>query len=166
MKELTILMCWHQEPDPEKIKAYVTNKNSFINNNPNYELISIVNRFPNKNKAWLSSDLNVFHWYVNIGFKIESERFLLVEWDCWCNCSLKEYYYRVWDCDVVGPSVYYPERDHWNWFNSIRYLPIHAQKYATGIVPFNGILLSKKAMDEISKELLKPEYDNFNSELR
>lgn len=166
MNELTILMCWHDDIDPEKQRAYLANKESFIINNPNYDLITIPNRFENRDKGWLSSDLNIFHWYEDIGHAIKSERFLLVEWDCWCNCSLKEYYKRVWDCDVVGPSVFYPERDYWNWFSSIPDLPINARKYATGIVPFNGILLSHKAMSKISKEILNPEFENFNSEMR
>ncbi|TDQ08443.1 hypothetical protein [Pedobacter metabolipauper] len=166
MKELTILMCWHDDPDPEKQQAYAINKNSFIHHNPESAIISIPNRFENKDKAWLSTDLNIFLWFVDEGYKIESERYLLVEWDCWCNCNLKDYYSRVWDCDVVGPSVFYPKRDYWNWFNAIPDLPLKARPYATGIVPFNGILLSGKAMESISKEILKAEFDNFNSEMR
>lgn len=91
---------------------------------------------------------------------------MLVDWDCWCDCNLREYFSRVWNCDVVGPCIKYPERDDWVWFNSIYRLPPYARKYPTGIVPFCGILLSNKAMNMICQEILKPEYDGLNSELR
>jgi hypothetical protein len=166
MRDLTILMCWHDDPEHEKQQAYLVNRSSFLNLNPDCPVITIHNRFENKNKAWLSSDLNIFLWYVEEGYKIQSERFLIVEWDCWCNCNLKEYYRRVWDCNVVGPSVFYPERDYWNWFRYIPNLPPEVRRYATGIVPFNGILLSRYAIEAISKEILKKEFDDLNSEMR
>lgn len=166
MKDLTILMSWHFDSDQNRIRAYNRNRNSFLINNNDLQILTIPNRYKDKNKAWLSTDLNVFHWFIEQGNRVNSDRFLIVEWDCWCNCNLRAYYSRVWDCDVVGPCVYYPERDHWDWFNSINKLPIRARKYATGIVPLNGILLSKRAMVEISGEILKPEYNDLNSEIR
>lgn len=166
MKDLTILMSWHYDSHPESIKVYSENRNSFLINNNDLEIYSVPNRYMDKNKAWISTDLNIFHWFIEQENRIKSERFLIVEWDCRCNCNLRQYYGKVWDYDVVGPCVYYPERDHWNWFNTIQRLPYRARRFATGIVPFNAILLSKRAMSLISKEILKPEFYDFNSELR
>lgn len=166
MKELTILISWHNEKNAQRIKTYELNKSSFIEYNPDYQVITVMNPFGDLEKAWLGTDLTFFQWYKRHGIKQLSARYLLVEWDCWCDCNVKDYFSRVWDCDVVGPCVKYPERDDWYWFSTINQLPEHARMYSTGIVPFSGLLLSDKAMKTISQEILKPAYEHLNSELR
>lgn len=166
MKELTILMGWHNEADTEKIRAYEENKASFTAYNPDIEIITVMNTIQDTRLAWLGTDLGMFEWYIRNGKTQASQRYLLVEWDCWCDCDLRTYFELVWDFDVVAPSVKYPERDHWDWFSTIRDLPPHARQFATGIVPFCGILLSDTAMEKISTEILKPVYRHLNSELR
>ncbi len=166
MRELTVLMSWHEETEPERIRAYEENKKSFSAHNPGVEVITVMSHFSDFEEAWLSTDLSIFHWYRKFGAAHPAARYLLVEWDCWCDCDLHEYFTRVWDCDVVGPCVKYPERDDWYWFSTINKLPDYARAYSTGIVPFCGLLLSDRAMKEICTEILKPEYKYLNSELR
>ena len=169
MKELIVLIGWYHEADPEKIKAFEENKKTFKISNPDVEIITVMNTFDDKEdkkKAWLCSDIPMYQWYVKNSKKHPAKRYLLVEWDCWCDADLSEYFARVWDCDLVVPSVMYPERDAWCWFSTIKYLPQKAVKYATGVVPFCGILLSDSALKKICKEILKPEYWNVISELR
>lgn len=164
--ELIILIIWYNETDTKRIRCFEENRRSFIEYNPGVEVITIMNPFENSNEAWLNSDLTVFLWYRDNCDKIQAERFLLLEWDCWCDINLKEYYSRVWDLDVVAPMTLYPERDGWHWFKTLDKMPVHARLYATGIVPFCGILVSEKAMNEICTEILKPIYNGLIGELR
>ncbi|SMC61046.1 glycosyltransferase family 32 protein [Pedobacter nyackensis] len=165
--ELTILIAWHKENNKERLKCFEENKKTFENYNPNIEIVVIVSPFENSAEAWLSSDLSIFSWFNENSHRIDSERFLLLEWDCWCDISAKTYFEKTWDMDVVVPCVKYPERDSWLWFNKHgQLLPERARLYATGIVPFCGILVSNKAMRLISDEILKPDYKGLNSELR
>ncbi|MET4083361.1 hypothetical protein ABIB40_003332 [Pedobacter sp. UYP30] len=169
MKELIVLIGWYNEVDPAKIKAFEENKRTFELSNPDVEVITVINTLDNledKKKAWLCSDIPMYEWYLKNSKKHPAKRYLLVEWDCWCDIDLHEYFGRVWDCDLVVPSVMYPERDAWCWFASIKLLPPAAAKYAVGVVPFCGILIANKAFKKICKEILKPEYMHVISELR
>lgn len=164
--ELTILTVWYEETNQDRIECFEENKRSLIEYNPGIEIITIMNPFEDPKEAWLNTDLAIFLWYKENRYKIKSERFLLLEWDCWCNINLKEYYRRVWDLDVVAPTVLYPERDNWHWFQKLDKMPVHARLYATGIIPFCGILVSEKAMNKICEEIIKSDYHDLISELR
>ncbi|MET4082941.1 hypothetical protein ABIB40_002908 [Pedobacter sp. UYP30] len=163
-KDLTILIAWHQESDIGKIVCFEQNKRTFKMSNPGVEVITVMSHFNEPNQAWLSTDLSIFHWYALN--RPVCERFVLVEWDAWCDLNLHDYFKRVWDCDVVGPCIKYPKRDEWYWFSTISQMPMEIQPYATGIVPFCGIMVSQKAMDKICEEILNPCYLGLNSELR
>jgi len=166
-KELTILIGWFSGADAERQKVFEENRKSFSHYNPGVEVITVLNTFQNiMPQAWLCSDLPFFYWYLENGKIQNSERYLLVEWDCWCDCNMKDYFSRVWDCHLVVPSIRYPERDHWHWFKDIDQLPEHCRAFATGVVPFCGILLSDKAMEIISPEVTKDQYMQVISELR
>jgi hypothetical protein len=164
MKELIILICWHQEYDEEKILAFEKNRKSFVDYNPGIEIITVMNIMSDPKEAWLSTDLSVFNWYSNTGKR--AERYVIVEWDCWCDCDMRGYFSRVWDCDLVVPSIKYPERDDWVWFKTVHQLPDKARPFAVGVTPFCGILISETAMAAISQEIFKDGYRGLNSELR
>lgn len=164
--DLTILMVWFKETNPDRIKCFEENRKSLIEYNPGVEVITIMNPFEKLKEAWLNTDLTIFLWYKENCDKIKSERFLLLEWDCWCDINLKEYFSNAWNFDVVAPSILYPERDDWYWFKSITKLPPATRLFATGIAPFCGILVSEKAMRAICKEILKPDYNGLIGELR
>lgn len=166
MSDIMVVMVWHDESDPEKIAAFHANRNSFKLHNPNTEVVVVKNIFDSGKAAWLGTDITFFDWYVNHAKQSKAKRFLLVEWDCWCNCNLKDYYEKVFDNDLVVPNVKYPERDDWYWFSSIGDLPPRARKFATGISPMCGVLFSKHAMDTLVDEILNQEYLGLNSEIR
>lgn len=166
MDEVIILIAWHNETDESRIKAFDANRQTFIEHNPGVKIFTVINHYPDSNKAWLSSDLSLFSWYIRNKELVKSNRFVLIEWDCWCDCSIECYYNRVWDCDFVVPCVKYPERDDWYWFEQIKEIPERARPYAVGITPFCGILISNRAFDAISKEIFDKQYKTLNSELR
>lgn len=166
MEDLTVVMVWHEETDLEKIEAFNANFNSFRETNPEIEVIVIKNIFSERKLAWFGTDLTFFKWYVESKADRMDRRFLLVEWDCWCNCDLKAYFSKVYDNDLVVPNIKYPERDDWFWFSTIEQLPQRARVYATGITPMCAVLISQHAAEIISGEILKEEYLGLNSELR
>ncbi len=159
-------MGWYKETDPEKIQAFEENKKTFEAHNPDIEVVTVMNRFDDPMEAWMCCDLPMFQWYIENGKKQNSDRYLLVEWDCWCNCDIRQYFSKVWECDVVAPAIKYPERDDWIWFDTIPKLPVYSRKFATGVMPMCGMFLSDHAMNEISREIIKPEYGSLISELR
>lgn len=164
--EVIILIAWHQEADEKKIKAFEANKQTFIDHNPGVKIFTVISPFKDPRQAWLNTDLSLFRWYLNNKAAANSKRYVIVEWDCWCNCSVYDYFQKVWDDDLVVPSVKYPERDAWEWFFQIRNLPIPVRPYAVGITPMCGLLVSQRAFEAIGTESLKPEYYRLNSELR
>jgi hypothetical protein len=164
-KEIIILMAWHNESDLAKVLAFEENKKTFNLLNPEIEIIVVINPFNDPNQAWLSTDLSIFDWYLK-NITVRAKRYLIVEWDCWCDCKIESYFERVWDCDLVVPSVKYPERDDWFWFTTIKKIPEKARKFAVGVTPLCGILISDRAMKPIAEESVKPEYSGLNSELR
>jgi len=166
MSDLIVVMVWHEESDPEKIDAFHANLDSFKAHNPKIDIVVIKNIFCGGKAAWLGTDITFFNWYANHQQGSMAKRYLLVEWDCWCNCNLRDYYEKVFDENLVVPNVKYPERDDWFWFSSIGDLPPRARNHATGISPMCGILFSKHAMDIMVSEVLNQEYFGLNSEIR
>jgi hypothetical protein len=100
-------------------------------------------------------DIVWIDWYLS-EHRIDAERYILCEWDCYANQSFEEAYSSVWSADVVGSHVYRIERDKWHWFDrQAEFLPWHWRKHAAGIMPFNGIMLSRKAMEAIAGEPIR-----------
>lgn len=166
IEEIIILMNWHYETDQKKILAYEANRKTFIDNNPGVKVLTVVNPYKQSQLVGPGNDLAFCQWYIKNKDTIRSKRYVLVGWDCWCDCRVADYFRRVWDCDLVVPSIKYPERDNWHWFYQIRNIPIKVRPYAVGVTPFGGIMISDIAMDAISKEIIKPEYQCLNSDLR
>jgi mannosyltransferase OCH1-like enzyme len=165
-KELTILILCYQSKDPDEINCFEQNIQSFRTHNPQYEIFCVKSAIENYSVSYSYMDIILSEWYRIHKTSIESKRFLLINWACWCDVDINEHYKGVWDADVAGPSVLYPERDSWHWFNTNTELPVRARLYATGILPFCGILVSDRAMNEISSEICKPDFLNLESELR
>ncbi|MGE9314221.1 hypothetical protein ACLOAU_21380 [Niabella sp. CJ426] len=166
IEELIILIAWYNTTNEDTISTFTANKQTFIDYNPGVKVFDVINPFIDSPIIGPSIDLAFFRWYLENKSDIFSKRFVLVGWDCWCDCSVNSYFSRVWDCDFVVPSVKYPERDTWHWFYQIRNLPIDVRQYAVGISPFCGIMMSDKAMSLIADEILKPVYQALHSELR
>jgi len=163
--DLVILIAWHTETSADRVTVFNANMVSFREYNPDIHIEVIINPFPDKREAWLSTDLSIFSWYRD-NVNVVSARYLIVEWDCWCNCDLRDYYKKVWECDLVVPNVKYPEIDDWYWFSQVDHLPVHLRPFATGITPFCGVLVSDKAMRSICDVIFDAGFNGLNSELR
>ncbi|TDQ08441.1 glycosyltransferase family 32 protein [Pedobacter metabolipauper] len=165
-RELTILVSWYDSKDQAEADCFEENMKTFRKHNPECEVVCVKSLLESSSESYSLMDVSLLQWYSANKDSLDAERFLLIDWACWCDVNVKEYYKGVWNADVAGPSVKYPERDSWYWFETIDQLPVQSRLYATGILPFCGILVSERAMDDISSEIWKPDYLNLESELR
>ncbi len=95
---------------------------------------------------WSSADSILYRWFLHGG--IRAQRYLMLEWDTLATMPVKEFYREFWDRDVVATSVKRIEaHPEWQWFREqLHLLPPHLRQYAAGVVPFNGLLLSHRAL--------------------
>ena len=85
-------------------------------------------------------------WFLHGG--IRARRYLMLEWDTLATMPVKEFYEELWDGDAVATSVKLIEtHPRWQWFRQqLHLLPPHLRQHAAGVVPFNGLLLSHRAL--------------------
>lgn len=120
-------------------------------------------------REWLrarSTDLLVYAWYANR--REQCERWVLVEWDAFCACSVEEYFGGLMKRDVVGGTVRVPgdNDEPWYWFRERETLPEALRESAAGIVPFSFILVSNHALSAMCEMLPEGDLGNGNGELR
>jgi len=112
--------------------------------------------------AWASADAALVVWFRNRGFN--AHRYVFLEWDALATAPVSDYYHEVWDCDVAATNVLKPDTDaSWHWFNQIDKLPPELRGDAAGLMPFNGLLLSHRALTALAEATLPL---NVNCELR
>lgn len=103
-----------------------------------------------------STDLLIYAWYANR--KENCEKWLIVEWDTFCNCSVEDYFGQLIEQDLVGAYIQVLGKDNWYWFPQLNSFPEILHKNAAGIVPMSLVLVSDTALNSIYKSL-----DVFNN---
>lgn len=112
-----------------------------------------VGKFPDpwaSAQKWRSIDSTLYRWFANRTFN--SRRYLVVEYDCFCNVNLVAYYAAVMSADVAGIDLFKrAENPRWKWFmeSEIGKLPSADRPYAAGIVPFTCTMFSHEALEGI-----------------
>ena len=105
---------------------------------------------------WRNADLPLYLAYDSIQKEVSAKRYILLEWDCYCNIDLSEFYREVWDADLAARHVIDPDEEpEWGHFDS-KYsqdCPSKAQNCLLGVAPLAGILLSYHALSRICDEL-------------
>jgi len=150
------------------------------NNNPNVPIVLLCNGaeealegavdvamlspdFRDENK-WLGSDAMLYLWFRHCR-NVEAERYAIIEWDALATMPLHDYYTEVWDADAAASQVKTLQTTpQWDWFglHGAR-LPERLKPHAAGLVPFNGILLSHRALEQICRMEIPRQ---INNELR
>jgi len=98
-------------------------------------------------------DVMLVDWYRRR--KIKAKRWFLVEWDGWCGMPVREFLGEVWEADVVVSSVRWPNREpEWYWFRQIQRLPRAYRPYAVGLAPTCYTMLSDRALQAVSDQLV------------
>jgi len=123
---------------------------------------------------WRNADLVIYLWHRSR--RESAKRWIVLEWDVFCNISVDEFYAPVWDSDVAATSVpayrWGSNRVHrspWYWFRrpELQRLPRRYRAYAAGVAPLAGVLLSDDALGQISDVVLNdPALSQVFCELR
>nr|VFK08180.1 MAG: hypothetical protein BECKLPF1236A_GA0070988_100145 [Candidatus Kentron sp. LPFa]VFK24779.1 MAG: hypothetical protein BECKLPF1236C_GA0070990_100165 [Candidatus Kentron sp. LPFa] len=105
---------------------------------------------------WRNIDVTVYKWFNHRTF--DAEKYLFIEYDCFCNVNLIDYYKEVWDSDVAGVDFFtIKENPKWPWFEeeSLLKLPPAERPYASGLAPFVCCLFSHSALERIIAHVSK-----------
>jgi len=127
------------------------------------DVAQLSDEFAGENK-WLGSDAMLYLWFRHCR-NIEAERYAIIEWDTLATMPLRDYYRDVWDADAAGSELKTPQNTpDWEWFSECgSRLPEALRPHMTGLVPFNGILLSHRTLDRICNQEIPK---HINNELR
>lgn len=108
--------------------------------------------------GWRNCDRNIRAWWMNYGRTAISDWVLFLEWDVYCNVDLREVV-RIPSrrCGLVcaGLVTAVRHRRMWPPFAEVPRLPVALQELAIGCVPSAVLLLSRAALDAVSK----PDWD-------
>lgn len=114
-----------------------------------------------------STDVAIYLWHRYLRGTIDADRWVIVEWDAYCNQSVQEFFGPVWKYLLSGPSVRWPNREpEWFWFKTKNSLPQHLHPWAVGIVPFCFILVDAGLLSRVVANVPWDHLGNCNSELR
>lgn len=127
------------------------------------DVAQLSDEFAGENK-WIGSDVMLYLWFRHC-CNIEAERYAIIEWDTLATMPLREYYRDVWDADAAGCELKTPQHTpKWEWFGAHgAQLPEALRPHMTGLAPFNGILLSHRALERICQQEIPR---HINNELR
>ena len=98
-------------------------------------------------RNWEGADIALLQWFRQRSF--DAERYLWVEYDSLCSISLREWYADVWDADAAGARLETINPD-WYFWRDVQKLPPAYRAVAASFSPFNGIMVSHRALSEVS----------------
>lgn len=106
-----------------------------------------------RGRAWHNLDWIFCEWFRSVS-RVNAERYIWLDWDCRVDVPLKEWYGEYWSHHFVASKAMRPP-EKWYWFRTQRaFLPHVLSPFACGIVPLNGVLLSRFAMTTYANEQL------------
>lgn len=112
-----------------------------------------------RGRNWHNVDWIIRDWFRSCD-RVDSKRYVIMDWDCYCNIDLQNWFGDLWDSPFVGSNV---AEQSWYWFLQRDFLPHNLFHFACGVWPLNGVLMSNFAMQIFASELLP---EGIFSELR
>jgi hypothetical protein len=110
-------------------------------------------------------DLLLYGWYRNR--REQCDRWLVVEWDCFCAMSVREFIEPVAAYPFVAATVVYQhQQPGWPWFGTVKTLPARLQPFAMGAAPCAFVILKDEALDALVKLVPWETMGKANSEVR
>lgn len=117
------------------------------------------------NRRAESADLLLYLWYPSR--REFCDKWLIVEWDAYCEMPARDFLSNVWEFPISGPSIRLPNRENeWHWFQHVADFPVDLQPYATGIVPFCFIQIADYVLANVYRLASSLELEAGNCELR
>lgn len=96
--------------------------------------------------SWYNLDALYYEYYRRRNDNCK--RWLLAEWDVFCNGSIKDYFGSLWDAPFVSTDIH-EKGSGWFWFCDTDKMPNDVRKFATGLSPLAGTLISDAALEKI-----------------
>lgn len=157
--EIGVLFTYHRTCDVAR-----KNLSSFSESNPKAKVVPICsmgkrlpvgfslldNAFWNQltgldpKMCWRNTDATYYEYYRRRN--LNCKRWLLVEWDIFCNGDLEKFFGDFWDKPLVSTKI---AGSGWCWFREAHAMPPEAQKFASGCAPLAGTLVSDECMEKI-----------------
>lgn len=115
---------------------------------------------------WTQADLLIYDFvYHN---KLLHDKYLIIEWDTYCNCSIEEFYGDALNKESFGHIVHDANIENWYWFKILNENQKKSIQKFGGYTPTSGLLFSKNTLLKINDLIIDNprKYDNMFSELR
>jgi hypothetical protein len=116
------------------------------------EAVRLEPKFSAEN-PWAAADCLIYAWYVHGRTPATSaKRYVYTEWDMLYRIPMHEFYKEVWNRDLAAADYFDHDRHwFWNWFQQITTLPPDIRKFAAGISPLAGTLMSDRLLRNITR---------------
>jgi len=95
-------------------------------------------------RCWANVDAVYYEFYRRR--EVNCRRWLLAEWDVFCNGDIRDFFGSLWGEDFVVIDIPKPG---WHWFKDVKLLPENLRQKAFGMSPLACSLLSDEAMEKI-----------------
>lgn len=118
---------------------------------------------------WRNVDLIAYLWITWNNRPIEARRWVVFEWDIYCNTNLREWFGASFDGDLVTSFLQKPGPGHpFPHFNQgeVAIIPEPLRPHMMGANPWAGILMSDKALKAIAERVRQTQYAHAFSEVR
>jgi hypothetical protein len=162
--EYIILFLYHRQHDPLTWKHFSLMQHF----NPNVPIIPIIDGgidelpgtvdvkgFPSKwdtDNLYYYPDTLLYRWFNNRQ-QIYAKRYVMVEYDVYCELSFPEFLKDVWDKPVACHKTFtYEFWPKWDWFQyeeAVGGIPEYLRDYRAAICPFGFILFQHDALETI-----------------
>jgi hypothetical protein len=119
---------------------------------PIYAKLNHVNKV--ENAVCVNSTIQNVHWHVDqllvdwfLTTTVKAKRYILFEYDTLCTAPVESIFKNVWNEHAAAARVFYNSKDPWWWgfTEFLKTIPPEYHKYAAGLVPINGVLISHQA---------------------
>jgi hypothetical protein len=117
-------------------------------------------------RQWTEADLLIYDFVHHN--ELLHDKYLVIEWDTYCNCSIEEFYGTALNKETFGHTVHNPVEENWNWYVDLSQEQKNSILIFGGYTPTSGLLISKQILLNINQLILNNprKYDNMFSELR
>ncbi|MDB5326116.1 MAG: hypothetical protein JWM57_1685 [Phycisphaerales bacterium] len=119
--------------------------------------------------VWRNADLAAYLWMTWPRRPVQARRWVILEWDVYCNTSLVDWYAPNWDEAVTSTCTQVPGRnDEFYFFNEKERLAIPAA-YRPSLMatnPWAGMMFSDEALTAIAARVRESAWCNGFCELR
>jgi hypothetical protein len=99
---------------------------------------------------WANLDLVILEWF-NSPARVEAQRYIVLEYDTYASVGVRSFYRSVWNADAAAADTVLRGRDDWVYWHELNNLPNDWVPHAVAVSPMSGLMLSRRALVEVSK---------------